>query len=168
MKTNIICAMAVATIGSMFLVAVAFAHNESASQITHEQEMALGNALLAKVQSGERSCASLSDDDFILLGSHFMDVALGDAHDAIEAKLGTVLTSDAAMDSFHVSMGKNGVHCDATSLGTLGTTPMGNTTISTLGAENLAVKTLLWIFALYGVFSLVKRLMVKKGVAPSV
>lgn len=140
---------------------LALAHNETASQITQAQEVALGNALLAKVQSGERSCASLSDDDFILLGSHFMDVALGDTHDTIEAKLGTVLTSDAAMDGLHVLMGKNGVHCDSAVVGAATATSEGNE-IAQLSPRDRITKALLWLFALYGAWSLGKRLMPKK------
>lgn len=166
MKKQSICVLAIVATCLMFSFTAALAHTEAAAgEITHMQEMALSNALLAKVESGVRTCASLSNDDFTLLGEYFMEAALGDIHEQTEAKFETVLPHDG-MDDMHLLLGKYGVHCDSKTLGASATTGAGNNSM-TLSTRDLIVKILLWIFALYGVWSLVKQLVAKKGGANS-
>lgn len=162
MKKHLSYVFITGVVGAIFPFAVAFSHTEaSPGEITHMQEMALSNALLAKVQSGDRACASLSADDFTLLGEHFMEAALGDTHEQIETKFETVLSHNG-IDDMHLLLGKYGVHCDAATFGALATNPSGGSSTPALGVRDLAAKGLLWLFALYGVFSLVQRLTAKK------
>ena len=163
MKIPIIRVLATVAVCSTLSFTVAFAHSdEPVGEMTHMQEMALSDALYAKVQSGERTCASLSDADFELVGEHFMQGILGDMHESTNGKFSDVLSHEGE-EELHALMGKYGTHCDATSLGEAAATPSGDNGRASLDTRDLVTKALLWIFALYGLFSLVKRFMPAKS-----
>lgn len=161
MKKQSVCALAIVMIGSMFSFAIAFAHGEeTAGEMTQMQEMALADALYTKVQSGERTCASLSDADFELLGEHFMQAILGDMHESTNAKFAEVLSHEGE-EELHMLIARRGAHCESSTTGTPSIVSPESGGIAT-GTPALVGKTLLWIFALYGVFGLVKQLLAKK------
>ena len=78
---------------------------------TISEEIAAGLAVLQKLQNKELTCATLSDQNFKLLGEYFMGQMMGDSHeamnDAIVQRIGLV-----GQEAMHIAMGKRFSGCD--------------------------------------------------------
>lgn len=82
-------------------------------------EVAAGLAILQQLQSKELACASLSDQQYELMGEYFMDQMMGDSHEAMNLTLQQRL-GESGEKTVHIAMGKRFSGCDTSELLPLG------------------------------------------------
>ena len=104
MKNSIVIGFAITIF--IFGYVQVVAHGDGA-----DEEAARGQALMAALQEGEKTCADLSGDDFDVVGEHFMDRMMGDAHEAMNVMMEQMM-GIAGEEQMHVVMGKRLSGCD--------------------------------------------------------
>jgi len=70
-----------------------------------------GKAIYESLQNKEKTCSSLTNDDFELLGEYFMGQRLGNSHEAMNNMMRRMLGQDGE-EQMHVVMGKRLSSCD--------------------------------------------------------
>ncbi|MBU6141607.1 SHOCT domain-containing protein [Patescibacteria group bacterium] len=80
------------------------------TQTAQDPETA-GLQLLQQLQSGQRSCANLSQNDFDLLGDYFMGQMMGNYHETMDSIMQQNL-GDAGDTAMHVAMGERFSGCN--------------------------------------------------------
>jgi hypothetical protein len=152
---------------------------EGGAGMTHEQEVAQGGMLYQKMQTKEMSCAQATDADFELMGEYFMEQNMPMAdHDMMNDRLKAMM-GDEGEEMVHMNIGKHGSKCDASgeAMGMMGN---HDTNMNGMGAGmnnrdsivySPLTASLLWIFALLGLFSAIKMIVTaiqKKGSVPAI
>jgi hypothetical protein len=173
--------MGVAAVVAMFMasVSLAGAHGavpEGGMEMTHEQEVAQGGMLYQKIQSKEASCTQMTDEDFEVMGEYFMEQGMTMAdHDMMNDRLKTMM-GDEGEEMVHMNIGKHGSKCgeEAEAMGMMGGDGMNMNGMNMGHNEYVSYSpihaSLLWVFALIGLFSVVKMIIAatqKKGAAPA-
>lgn len=85
----------------------------SATEAKLRAEEQRGADLLQKVQSGELSCAAMTDDDFDAIGEYFVGLMSGSSHAAMNAMMQARFGADGET-RMHVAMGRRLSECDST------------------------------------------------------
>jgi putative membrane protein len=75
------------------------------------REEAEGRAVWEKFQAKEISCATLTDDNFAVLGEYFMGTMMGDAHSAMNAMM-MRMHGEEGEEQIHIVLGKRLSGCD--------------------------------------------------------
>jgi hypothetical protein len=173
--------MGIAAVIAMFTLSfsLANAHGEvpeGGMEMTHEQEVVQGGTLYQKMQSKEMSCAQATDADFELMGEYFMEQNMPMAdHDMMNDRLKTMM-GDEGEETVHMNIGKHGSKCDASgeAMGMMGGHDMNMNGMEMGHSDYISYSplhaSLLWIFALVGLFSIIKMIVLvvqKKGAAPA-
>lgn len=149
---------------------------EGKMEMTHEQEVAQGGMLYQKMQSKEMSCAQATDEDFELLGEYFMEQNMPMAgHDMMNDKLKAMM-GDEGEEMVHMNIGKHGSKCDESgeAMEMMGDHDMNMNGMGMGHNDYVSYSplhaSLLWIFALIGLFSIIKVIVAraqKKSSAPA-
>lgn len=150
---------------------------EGGMEMTHEQEVAQGGMLYQKMQSKEMSCAQATDADFELMGEYFMEqnMPMTD-HDMMNDRLKAMM-GDEGEEMVHMNIGKHGSKCDESgeAMGMMGGDHDMNMNGMEMGHSDYVSysplhASLLWIFALIGLFAVIKMIITmaqKNGSAPA-
>jgi len=114
-KTSIIFALAFLMLGAggVVLAQPMMGQFLNASDTNSEtaQEEQKGKELWQNLQSNQRSCQNLSDEDYELLGEYFMGAMAGDSHAAMNAMLKQRFGKEGE-EQTHITMGKRMSGCD--------------------------------------------------------
>lgn len=75
------------------------------------QEVAEGKVIFEQMQSKEKTCTSLSDEQFASLGEYYMDQMVGTSHQAMNTMMEQMM-GKASEEQMHVVMGKRLSGCN--------------------------------------------------------
>lgn len=92
-----------------FNTAITFAHEE----ITLERGQELGKVILQQLKSGEIQCKNLTDEDFYMVGEHFMKQIMGSSHKAMSVMMEKVMGKEGE-EEMHAIIGKRMSGCEPT------------------------------------------------------
>jgi hypothetical protein len=137
---------------------------EGGMEMTHEEEVVQGGMLYQKMQSKEMSCAQATDADFELMGEYFMEQNMPMAdHDTMNDRLKAMM-GDAGEEMVHMNIGKHGSKCDESgeAAGMMDEHDMNMNGMEMNHGAYVSYShlhsSLLWIFALIGLFAVVKMI----------
>lgn len=74
-------------------------------------EVAEGKVVFEQMQSKEKTCTDLSDEQFASLGEYYMDQMAGTSHQAMNTMMEQMISKDGE-EQMHVAMGKRLSGCD--------------------------------------------------------
>lgn len=83
----------------------------SSSEIAKKEEQ--GRSIFASLQSGEKVCADVSEENFELMGEYFMGQRLGASHESMNNTMKRMM-GEAGEFQMHVVLGKRLSGCDNT------------------------------------------------------
>ena len=84
---------------------------ESSTDGHTAQAEAEGKLIWEKLQTQERDCDDLSDDDFHTLGMYFMGLMVGDSHEAMDAMMERMMGEEGE-NQMHIAIGKRMSGCE--------------------------------------------------------